>query len=210
MTIRSWVNPWTTPGQSESTRGSLDRRIGRDLVVGRNVSIGGDTLIGDDLHVEGDFQLDGNFVSWQSYTPNLVGYQSPAGLGTPVGQGGPKVATGINYSSTGRYAKIGRTIVLFDFVVTVNARGPNWTSNPYIDLPPSSPVKSQFQASGAYHNVTTSPNDDSLFQGVFAVAKLNATSILCIPVNTLTTAVAYMSQFTPIYQFSVSGSYESA
>jgi hypothetical protein len=204
MAIRSWVNPWTTPGQSESTRGTLDRRISRDLVVGRNVNIG------NDLHVKGDFQLDGNFVSWQSYTPNLVGYQSPAGLGTPAGQGGPKVATGIVYSSTGRYAKIGRTIVLFEFVVTVTNRGQNWTSNPYIDLPPSSPVKSQFQASGAYHNVTNSPNDDSLFQGVFAIAKLNATSILCIPANTLTTAVAYMAQFTPTFQFSVSGSYESA
>jgi hypothetical protein len=196
MTTKGWRNSWTTPGQSELTSPKLDHYISRDLLVGRNV------------HIKGNLTLDGNFALWQSYTPTLVGYQAAAGLGTPTGQGGPKVATGINYSTTGRYVKIGKTIV-FEFVVNIisHLTGYNWNSNPYVDVP--FPVNSQFAASGGYHS-GSSPNDDSTWIGLFAIAKPNASNILVVPVtNNPGTAVVLMSAFAVPYMFTVSGTYES-
>jgi hypothetical protein len=184
MSIKSWRPSWTTPGQSELNRPWLDLTVNRDLLVKRN------------LHVKGNFQLDGNFAPWQSYTPTMHGYQAAAGGGT--------LATGITYTSTGRYRKLGTTVA-FEFVVQITTpRSPNWASNAYIDLPTK--TNFQFTTSGAWQ--VTGANNDSQWYGLFGVAKAGTNSLIVVPTQNVSTAIVTISTYSPPIEITASGLYE--
>jgi hypothetical protein len=126
---KGWRPAWTTPGSSELTHPFLDLTVNRNLLVRNNT------------HIHGDLTIDGNFAPWQSYTPTVFGYRNSAGTGT--------LATGIIYTATGRYRKLGTTIC-FEFVVQVSTpRSANWVSNAYVSLPFK--TNFMFSTSAVYH-----------------------------------------------------------
>lgn len=191
MSQRSWrLSQWTNPGASTQSIAKLDDIVNRDLLVKRNALVKGDlTLLG---------KFNWGMTSYQSYTPNVIGYK--------VAAGGGALAT-IHFGSiTGRWRRFD-TIVFFEAVIPIIApRSADWASNLYVDLP----VKTNFQfsASATWH----APGDtsDSTWYSLFAVARANASQIVIIPTTNSSTTPVLMFSTPPPMEITVSGTYEAA
>jgi hypothetical protein len=128
----------------------------------------------------------------------MFGYKNAAGTGA--------LATGIIYTATGRYRKLGTTIC-FEFVVQVSGpRSQFWVSNAYVSLPFK--TNFMFSTSAVYH--ATGSADDSQWNSLFGIARANSTSITIVPGLTTPTTIALMFSILPPYEFVASGVYEAA
>lgn len=198
MSVKSWRPWWTNPGASTQSAAKLDDIVNRDLLVKRNALVKGNlTLLG---------KFNWGMTSYQTYTPNVIGYQTPAGGGTQA----TWAPAAFTPPPTGRWRRFD-TIVFFEAVITIIApRSANWHSNLYVDLP----VKTnyQFSASATWH----APGDaaDSNWCLLFAVARANATRIVVIPATNPTPGVnivpILISDMPPPMEITVSGTYEAA
>ena len=156
-----------------------------------------------DLTVNRNLYVKGRIIQpvtgWIQYTPTIIAYSTLAGRGAAS----PVAATGIVYTSFGRWNQIG-SIVVFDFNISITTKGTNFVSNPYVNLPPPKPLNS-FTAQGI-----TQPNgntDDSKVNQLFGYARPGATQILVGPSSYSTPTV--LPNLTFPLQFMVSGSYEA-
>jgi hypothetical protein len=148
MNARNWVPSWTNPGSYKITQQpSGGNAVFNNLYVKNKLIIG---------------------LSWIQYTPTISGYDQTYGNAFAAGH----PATGMVYTSVGRYLKFGN-LVSFDLSVNITNRG-NCISDLNIDLPP---FPSNYNISAVGTTQATGNTNWSKYSSLTGWAAPNATQL---------------------------------